>query len=101
MKENMLKLKNDLKELAKELRKSKQIRNESFRNKDLSKAGDSQYQILNLKHDFRHKHITYCLLRGKEYSNIEPIVREGNEPDWHTIKKYMEKFGPNENQEVA
>jgi len=98
MKEEMLKLKNDLKELAKELRDVKSKRNESFRNGEIGKAGKFQYSVLNLKHEFRHKHIAYCMSRGREYTQIEPKVREGNEVDWNYINKLII---PKESEGVA
>lgn len=30
-----------------------------------------QYDVLNLKSEFRNKHIAYCLMRGKTYKQIE------------------------------
>lgn len=38
---------------------------------------------------FRHKHIAYCLLRGKTYEQIENKVHEGNAPDWDKINAYV------------
>lgn len=38
-------------------------------------------------HEFRHKHIAYCELRGKAREVIEQ-PREGNEPD----EKYIQKI---------
>lgn len=46
MKENMLKLKNDLKKLAIEIREAKNQRNESFRNGMVTMAGTFQYDVL-------------------------------------------------------
>jgi hypothetical protein len=39
--------------------------------------------------EFRHKHIAYCLLRGRTYEQIESKVHEGNEPNWDKINAYM------------
>lgn len=47
---------------------------------------------MGLKYDYRHMHIAYCLLRGTPYEQIEPKVREGNEPNWYTIEKYKKEF---------
>lgn len=43
-------------------------------------------------HDFRHKHIAYCLARGRAYEQIENKVKESNEPDWTAINHYLEKL---------
>lgn len=40
--------------------------------------------------EFREKHIIYCLLRGRTYEQIEPKVRQGNEPRWDRIDKALE-----------
>lgn len=87
----MLKLKNELKELAVEIRQAKNQRNEAFRNGMETMAGTFQYDVLSLKHDYRHKHIAYSLMRGKEYSQVEPKVRKGNEPDMKLVESYIQK----------
>lgn len=42
--------------------------------------------------EFRHKHIAYCMLRGKAYEVIEPKVNDGNEPNWSIIDAYLESW---------
>lgn len=41
--------------------------------------------LLQAQYKYRHLHIAYCLLRGREYSQIEGKVAEGNEPNWRYI----------------
>lgn len=41
---------------------------------------------------YRHKHIVYCLLRGRKYAQIENNVREGNEPRWTLIEKLLKQY---------
>lgn len=41
---------------------------------------------------YRHKHIAYCLLRGKKYEQIENKVREGNEPNFSYIEQIMKEY---------
>lgn len=41
---------------------------------------------------WRHRHIAYCLLRGRTYEQIENKVKEGNEPDWKLIEKIKEDY---------
>lgn len=91
MKEQILKLKENLKELAVEIRQEKDRRNTSFRNGDISNGRNANYNALILKQEARHKHIAYCIMRGKEYSQIEPKVREGNEPDMKLVYSYIPK----------
>lgn len=40
----------------------------------------------------RHLHITYCLLRGRTYEEIENRCREHNEPSKALIDKFMEEY---------
>lgn len=72
-----------------------------------SKHNYKEYQRGNLKQDdyykliekgylssdtYRHMHIAYCLLRGRSYEQIENKVRDGNEPRWNQIERYMQKY---------
>lgn len=41
---------------------------------------------------YRHLHIAYSLLRGRTMGQIEPKVREGNEPNLKTIERYIEHY---------
>ena len=80
-------LKKQLKKLAKEIRYYK-----SNRKYDKRKAiGLSLYSIHctldDLRHEFRHKHIAYCLLRGREYEEIENTCREA--PDFKWIEEMV------------
>jgi len=47
---------------------------------------------VHLADNYRHKHIAYCLLRGRTYEQIENKVREGNEPDFTKIEKIMQEY---------
>jgi hypothetical protein len=46
----------------------------------------------NLSSDYRHAHIAYCLLRGRKYEQIEPMVKLGNEPSWSAIEFIMNEY---------
>jgi len=48
--------------------------------------------IFSFKEMYRHKHIAYCLLRGRKYEEIENKVGSGNEPNWNFIKKIQEAY---------
>lgn len=41
---------------------------------------------------FRHRHIAYCLLRGRTMEQIERKVHDGNEPSDRLIEKYKEEY---------
>jgi hypothetical protein len=47
--------------------------------------------ISDLSHDYRHKHIAYCLLRGTPYESIEK-PRQGNEPDMALIQEIQNAY---------
>lgn len=77
------KLKNELKEQAKSLTERKRKLKEDQRKfKDVWR---DQGEVLYLKYQYRIKHIAYCELRGKTRDQIEPKVREGNEPNQSKI----------------
>jgi hypothetical protein len=82
-------LKARLKELAKEIRYWKGNRKEKKR----AELGMWQYQIQDKidarAYEFRHKHITYCMLRGREYEEIERYSRTS--PDWNYIDAVREE----------
>lgn len=82
-------LKNKLKELAKELRELKSHRK-------LDNRGDwSLYQLENEidkdKFVARHTHIAYCLLRGREYDEIERPA-DDNPPNWEVIEAIRTEY---------
>jgi len=45
-----------------------------------------------MKRDYRHKHIVYCFARGKTMNQIEPKVREKNEPSSAELKRLMKMY---------
>lgn len=51
-----------------------------------------QDQVESASWTWRHKHIAYCLLRGRKIEEIERKVREGNEPNRKLIEQYIEEF---------
>lgn len=55
-------------------------------------AGSEQWNLETFRHQWRHKFLAYCLLKGQKYENIERTVREGNEPNQKLIDKYTEEF---------
>lgn len=119
-----------LKLLAKLISRNKKIDRESFSyvdkkwNKNQPESGDynqryrwyrskwdewaeyrkeHNYQdYTSLSHEFRHLHIAYCEVRGRERDAIEK-PKEGNEPNEATIEQYKKDIleGVNEDVRVA
>jgi phage portal protein BeeE len=86
----MYELKSLLKSLAADIRTAKI----SFKQYQREHSGSSDYKLLlhleKSKYDFRHKHIAYCLLRGRTYEQIE---RKCNvQPNWDFIKVVQNDF---------
>jgi len=84
-------LKLELKELALELKTNKSNTKDLQRNNDYN-AGSLQYKSLGLKREFRHKHIAYCLLRGRRYEEIERNCGSNNKPDFDTIREICDAY---------
>ena len=80
----------ELKALAQDIRELKHTIKEAQRN--AGGAWKYQYKLPGLKSDFRHKHIAYCLARGKSYEQIENKTREGNEPNFDYIEKLVKEY---------
>jgi hypothetical protein len=78
------KLKEELKASAQKIRKLKSER----------KKSEFGYVrgLSSEQRTFRHKHIVYCLLRGRTMEQIEPKVREGNEPSEYLINRYRGQY---------
>ena len=96
------KLKNELKELAKEIKELKHKRDNwwNFKHEVPDYAQHYpqavfMYQVFRKAREFRHKHIAYCLLRGRSYEQVEQ-PRKGNEPDMIYVQMIMEENGQQE-----
>ena len=83
-------LKAELKELAKEIRQFKYMRDhwwefgEDYAHKHPRYIqGEFQCAVQSRAREFRHKHIAYCMLRGRKYEEIERYCREA--PDFKRI----------------
>ena len=50
------------------------------------------WKLEDLGYDFRHRHIAYCLLRGRGYEQIERSCRDDNKPNFKLVEKYKEEF---------
>lgn len=83
-------LKTELKALAKEIRYWKRNRKLKERIKRGYDLRDVQWKLMWRKDDFRHRHIAYCMLRGRLHGEIEQPA-ENNLPDMDEVEKIMEK----------
>jgi len=90
-------LKKELKALAKEIKVLKHKRDNwrQYKN-DLRYDLHNQAQSVFMSRcaakswQFRHKHIAYCLLRGRKYEEIENYCRV--EPNWQIIEQIKLKY---------
>ena len=86
----MSQIKEELKQLAKDLRIQKGL----FKSKQ-REEGCSYRDFANLsasKVNARYSHIAICLVRGTPYERIEPKVKPGNEPDMESVENYKKDF---------
>jgi len=89
--------KEELKELAIEIRKIKHCLKKKSREEfpELKKYFKSKslwmhaVDLLERRISYRHQHIAYCEVRGRNREEIEK-PREGNEPSESQISKYIE-----------
>lgn len=83
-------IKEELKQLAKDLRIQKKLFKSKQRN------GEDIYPDLHKKYlmrwEYRHRHIACSLLRGTLYECIESRVREDNKPDMNLVEKYKQEY---------
>lgn len=95
-----------LKGLAKQIRELKNELRQYYKDcrelphkkvmKKYEKSGRWSYvierDIKKIKYEFRHQHIAYCLFRGRQYKQIEPKVREHNEPNQDYIEQLLKEY---------
>lgn len=87
---NLSEIKNELKQEAKTISEKKLEVKKLMKSGEY--AGSEQWNLISLKHHWRHKHIAYCLLKGTDIEKVEKYVREGNESNQKLIDKYREEF---------
>jgi hypothetical protein len=83
-----------LKELKSELKSlAEQIRIKRTEYKAAQRAGNAGWpEFRSLCYTFRHKHIAYCLLRGRTREQIESFVREDNKANEDYIQELMDGY---------
>ena len=94
-------LKATLKGLASEIKSTKSI----FKDNQRKNSGDPGYElILSLRdktYEFRHKHIAYCLFRGKTYDQVEQKCREDNKPNMKYVEELLSSYNTEEVSDEA
>jgi hypothetical protein len=78
----MTEKKEQLKEMAKEIRELKSTRKTDE---------GANYKIYNASRKYRHEHIAYCLVRGRKYEEIEN-PGEFNKPYWYQVNKLKDEL---------
>jgi hypothetical protein len=91
---NFKTLKAEQKEMAVKIRETKSETKETQKKNEY--AGSLQYSLLKLRSEYRHKHIAYCLMRGRSYEQIEPKCREGNKPNKDLIQEIINEYSQKE-----
>ena len=87
-------IKKDLKQRADDIRFLKLIRKERFKDRrpdGLKTQYSIQWELEKKRHDVRHRHIAYCLLRGTPLEKIEQPA-EDNLPDMSLVETLKLKF---------
>ena len=59
-------------------------------------GGREQCLLRYKRHEWRHKFIAYCLVKGRTLNEIEGKCREGNEPNQQLVDRYREEFTRND-----
>lgn len=95
MNSNILSFKNELKQLASQIRINKKNLKET--QKSNKYAGELQFKSKLERWQYRHKHIAYCLMRGTKYEQIEPKCAENNKPDQELIRSWINEYSRTEN----
>jgi len=89
---NIDKLKAQLKETANEIRRTRFHHKEAQRANLLTTANKLLWKLHDLQYEYRHHHIAYCELRGRTRDQIEPKIRENNNPNERYIREIKEKY---------
>lgn len=61
-------------------------------NKAYNKQVNEQQSLQSMRSEYRHKHIIYSLARGRTMEQIEPKVREGNEPSSYELNRLKKLY---------
>jgi len=93
-------IKSELKDLVKRIRENK-IALKAFQRENGGSQGMIGYALKKLQGEFRHKHIAYCLMRGRTIEQIERKNKENNEPDMIYVKSIVAEYTKREESFAA
>jgi hypothetical protein len=93
MKEQIRALKLNLKEIAKEIKNQKKVRKLHHPHHDKYK-GD--YNLLCLRSEFRHKHVAYCIARGRDVEKVDG----GNRLDMERVNWILKTMQPDSKEKL-
>lgn len=85
----ILSKKTELKDLANNIRETK------YEHKELQKSGNNLgkcYKLFSIRHEYRHKHIVYSLLKGRTRNQIENKYRKENKPDETYLQRLLDQY---------
>ena len=85
---HLLKMKEELKQLAADIRNGKLGRKPKFRNNNNYNDWDN---LSYNRFSFRHNHIAYCTIRGRSRQEIE-VPRDDNLPNEGYINSIIETY---------
>lgn len=86
--ESLYEVKQSQKKLAKEIRILKNSRKQDVRNRPLWEVESDLHKA---KYEYRHRHIAYCIVRGRTRDEIEH-PSENNLPNERYIEKLIESY---------
>lgn len=90
MEKNIKVLKQELKQFALELHNDKADLKKTQR--ETGYAGNLQFSLHVKKREYRHKHISYSMMRGRTYEQIEQKCAENNKPDMALIQRILDEY---------
>ena len=87
-----------VKEVKEELKKeAKEIRSLKHACKNCQRGTHEgeyvgQWKVDSASWEWRHKHLAYCMLKGRSYEEIERKCSDDNKPDFKLVEKYKEEI---------
>lgn len=96
MKSTIKEFKQEQKQGAEEIREYRLEVKKAQRDRRFGRSDPDPWSLYTKSQKWRHRHIAYCMLRGKTYEEIEPKVRDDNEPDMGLVESIMSNYSPPE-----
>lgn len=84
-------LKSELKSIVEKIKTAK-LELHDYQRQNNGSCGGGYFKLYKLRYECRHKHIAYCLMKGRSYDVIERPA-ENNKPDMQYIKELMDTYG--------